>query len=135
LIGLRGTALTSTTLLLSVALTLVFAAACLVLVGGGMALGVLIGGTLMVANFKVLQWSVTRLLSGGIDRGAGGFLVVFFLKLLLLGGLLSLAILSGKVHVLGLFLGCSVVVAAVLCLAPVLGVQGLNEDGGDGGRD
>lgn len=103
--------------------------------GGSVSLGVLVGGVLMIANFQVLQWTVQRLLSETSPGGAGGFLVVFFLKFALLAGLLTLALWSGKVHILGLFLGCSVVVLAVLVLAPILGVRGLSEDGEHGERN
>jgi ATP synthase I subunit len=132
---MQSSKLTSTTLALSGVLTLGLGALSLGLWGWGVALGVLIGGALMIVNFQVLNWTVGRFLSGTGRGGAAGYLVVFFVKFALLAGVLSLALWSGKIHVLGLFLGCSVVVLAVLAIAPVLGVSGLSEEEEHGERN
>lgn len=126
--------LPGTTLALSTGILLILLLVSLVLWGVPMALGVLVGGVLMLANFQLLRWSVESLLSETRRRGAGWFLVIFVLKFSLLAVAFYLAARSGKVHLLGLFLGSSVVVLAVMVLAPVLGVKGLSEGGSRGGQ-
>jgi ATP synthase I subunit len=126
--------LPAATLALSTGILLVLLPISLVLWGGAMALGVLIGGVLMLANFQILRWSVESLLSETRRRGAAWFLVLFVLKFSILAVAFYVAARSGKVHLLGLFLGSSVVVLAVMVLAPVLGVTGLSEGGRGGGQ-
>jgi hypothetical protein len=127
--------LTSTTLGLSVAIFAVMLGVSQAMWGTRMALGVLVGGLLTLGNFVLLRWTVQQTLVPGQSGGAGRLLGVFVLKFVLLAGILGLALWSGRVHVLGLFLGCSVVVLAVLALAPILGLSGLTEEEGHGGRN
>jgi hypothetical protein len=130
---MRASNLTSTTLGLSLALTAILTVLSFAVWGRAVALGVLFGGSLMLANFQVLRWTLGRFLSGG-RRGTGVYLAIFVIKFALLAVLLSLLIWSKWVDVLGLFLGCSVVVLAVLGLAPVLGAVGLKDEGENGER-
>ena len=131
---MNATKLPATTLALSAGILLILLPVSLVLWGRAMAFGVLVGGVLMLANFQVLRWSVESLLGETKRRGAAWFLVLFVLKFSLLAVAFYLAARSGKVHLLGLFLGSSVIVIAVMVLAPVLGVTGLSEGGRGGGQ-
>jgi hypothetical protein len=131
----RESKLTSTAGKLSVGLLVVLLPVSWLVWGSRVGLGVLVGGVLTIANFWFLGWSVQRTLSqSGAPGSAGRFLGLFVLKFIVLAGALGLAVWSGKVHVLGLFLGCSVVVLAVLILAPILGITGLNEEEEHGGH-
>jgi hypothetical protein len=119
---LKPTDLASTTLALSVGLLALALGVSLALWGGAVALGVLAGGGLTIGSYAVLAWSVRRMLARpGASHGL--LLAVLVLKLVVLAGLLTLVVWSGRVHILGLFLGCSVVVLSVMALAALLAVR------------
>ena len=127
--------LTAVTFGLSAGLLVLFLVLSWLLWSSAMTWGILLGGVAMLANLFVLRWSLGwTLRSGPEGQGAQRFLVAFGLKLCIFAVIFGLALWSGRVHPLGLVLGCSVVVGAILLLAPVLGFVGLTEEEDHGSR-
>lgn len=79
-----------------------------------MTLGVVVGVLIEAINFRGLRTAANTLFSGALPSGA--MLGLFALRFLFLGGATAVAIWSG-VHPLGLVLGLSTVVPAVLIAA------------------
>lgn len=79
-------------------------------------LGVILGGLIIIANFKVLQHTIRRGFSaaGGMSTGKLLIIMKYYFRLLALGVVIAFLIKRGWVDPVGLTIGLSTVVISVV---------------------
>lgn len=79
-------------------------------------LGVILGGLIIIANFKVLQHTIRRGFSAAGGMSAGKLLIImkYYFRLLALGVVIAFLIKRGWVDPVGLTIGLSTVVISVV---------------------
>ncbi|MFP3871013.1 MAG: ATP synthase subunit I [Syntrophobacteria bacterium] len=85
------------------------------------ALGVVLGGTLAIANFFLMKRSLRRALDP-YRRGGTRFLYLlkYYLRLAVIGVIIAVLLITGRVSPFGLFVGLSIIVIGI-------GLVGVNE--------
>jgi len=79
-------------------------------------LGIILGGFIIIVNFKVLQHTIRRGFSSrGVMSATKFFIIVkYYLRLLVLGAVICYLIKRGWVHPVGLAVGLSTVVVGIV---------------------
>jgi hypothetical protein len=96
---------------------------------GSVTLGVLLGGLIIIANFGLLQHTVTRAFSldGNMKKGKASIITKYYLRLLGLGAILYLVITKGVVNPVGLAVGLSTIVFSIVIVGIHRAVRTTNE--------
>ncbi len=82
-----------------------------------------------IGNFYLLGQALKHVLTPEASRKTPKrFILFFLLKFGLFFAVFSVALRSGQVDLLGLFLGCSVVVASIFVIVPVTSLFGYQDD-------
>jgi len=94
----------------------ILSAASFVLMGNAFTAGVILGGFLIIANFNILQRTITKafLADGVFAANKGAIVGKYYLRLAVLGLLIYLLIRQGWVNPVGLAVGLSVVVCSIV---------------------
>lgn len=97
---------------------LILSSASYIFMGNTFTTGVILGGFLIIANFNVLQRTITKAFGvDGVFRASKGAVVgKYYLRLAVLGILIYLLIRQGWVNPVGLTVGLSVVVFSIVTL-------------------
>ena len=79
-------------------------------------LGIILGGFIIIVNFKVLQHTIRRGFSSQGVLSATKFFIIlkYYLRLLVLGAVICYLIKRGWVHPVGLAVGLSTVVVSIV---------------------
>lgn len=90
-------------------------------------LGVILGGLIIIANFNVMQRTISRAFSpqGVLHSGKGSIIAKYYLRLLALGFILFLMISKGIVDPIGLGAGLSTVVLSIVVLGVIMAVKSM----------
>lgn len=83
--------------------------------------GVFAGGLIVIANFSLLQRTISRVFAanGKVKRVKSAIVVLYYLRLLALGIILYLTISKGRVDPVGLAVGLSTISLSIV----IVGVQ------------
>ena len=81
-----------------------------------MTLGVIVGGLIIIANFKIFQHTICSAFSpeGVMNRKKSSIIAKYYLRLLALGIVIYFLIKSGWVNPIGLAIGISTVVISIV---------------------
>jgi len=90
--------------------------------GNGFTAGVVMGGFLIIANFNLLQRTITRAFSpsGVFGANKGAVVGKYYLRMAVLGLLIYLLISQSWINPVGLAVGLSVVVVSIVTLGVLL---------------
>ncbi|MFZ0449842.1 MAG: ATP synthase subunit I [Desulfatiglandaceae bacterium] len=101
---------------------LLLSSASFFLMGNAFTAGVIMGGFLIIANFNLLQRSITMAFSpsGVFGANKGAVVGKYYLRMAVLGLLLYLLISQSWINPVGLAVGLSVVVISIVALGVLL---------------
>lgn len=94
----------------------ILGSASFIFMGNAFTTGVILGGFLIIANFNILQRTITKafMADGFFGANKGAIVGKYYLRLAALGLLIYLLIRQGWVHPVGLAVGLSVVVFSIV---------------------
>ena len=81
-------------------------------------LGIILGGLMIIANFRLLQHTILRAFStdGALQTKKASIIANHYLRLAAMGGLIYVLITQRWVHPVGLTIGLSIVVISIIGL-------------------
>lgn len=102
-----------------------------VFMGNGFTAGVILGGFLIIANFNVLQRTITKAFGadGVFGANKGAIVGKYYLRLAVLGILIYLLIRQGWVNPVGLAVGLSVVVFSIVTFGVYMAFSNSSREG------
>ncbi len=100
---------------------LILSSASLAFWGRSQGVGVFVGGLMIIANFGLLQHTISRAFSpdGNMKRGKASIIVKYYFRLLGLGLILYFLVAQGRVDPVGIAVGVSILSLSIV----IVGIQ------------